>query len=442
MASSHSSSTTRPTTRSSARIWPRPGPRRSTRRRASTRSTGCRPRPGTTGARCGWRAAVITIFGTAPLDARHFVVLPLLLLAAAALTGTVVRRMTGSTSRGPSCSGSWPACSWRRCHSSRARTSARGPSADLRDHAYGLAAVAVLLAMYSLAVLGRRPATWALAVFVGSAAASIVPGPHRDRRCWRWSGSGASGRSGSASRSSRRDGCRSSRPVWRRTFVGDRHRGRRRRSVWGLLTGHGIGEQRLVAERVPPFNASWRDSVAIIAPGLRSVPRDRGRLVHGPRGGVDRGGPVPRHGRALVDRRARLGRAARRLQHVPPVLRRASPCSRRRPPPSPSGRSGCACARPDTRAWRSPCSCSASCSSRSVSGWASSGLQLRPGNYAPVPVEILDAIRSLPPDAKLAYACRPSEEVCLLGRRSSSASTPTPDGASCRCASRRRRSAR
>ena len=29
----------------------------------------------------------------------------------------------------PSCSGSWPACSWRRCRSSRARTSARGPSA-------------------------------------------------------------------------------------------------------------------------------------------------------------------------------------------------------------------------------------------------------------------------------------------------------------------------
>ena len=45
-------------------------------------------------------AAVITIFGMAPLDARHFVVLPILLLAAAALTGTVVRRMTGSTSRG------------------------------------------------------------------------------------------------------------------------------------------------------------------------------------------------------------------------------------------------------------------------------------------------------------------------------------------------------
>ena len=60
----------------------------------------CRPRPGTTGARCGWARPRSRCFGTAPLDARHLVVLPLMLLAAAALTGTLVRRMTGSTSRG------------------------------------------------------------------------------------------------------------------------------------------------------------------------------------------------------------------------------------------------------------------------------------------------------------------------------------------------------
>ena len=45
-------------------------------------------------------AAVISLFGTAPLDARHLIVLPLMLLAAAAMTGTLVRRMTGATSRG------------------------------------------------------------------------------------------------------------------------------------------------------------------------------------------------------------------------------------------------------------------------------------------------------------------------------------------------------
>ena len=44
-----------------------------------------------------WLAsAIITIFGIAPLAARYLVVLPLLLLAAAALTGTLVRRINGT----------------------------------------------------------------------------------------------------------------------------------------------------------------------------------------------------------------------------------------------------------------------------------------------------------------------------------------------------------
>jgi len=73
-------------------------------------------------------AAVITIFGVGPLHARHLIVLPILLLAAAALTGTLVRRMTGSASRGAFCSGSWPASSWRRYRSSQVRSSVRGPS--------------------------------------------------------------------------------------------------------------------------------------------------------------------------------------------------------------------------------------------------------------------------------------------------------------------------
>jgi hypothetical protein len=36
-----------------------------------------------------------------------------------------------------------------------------------------------------------------------------------------------------------------------------------------------------------------------------------------------------------------------------------------------------------------------------------------PGSYPPVPVQMLTAIRSLPADAKLAYACRPMEEVAF-----------------------------
>ena len=75
-------------------------------------------------------AAAISIFGAAPLDARHFIVLPLVLLAAAAMTGTLVRRLTGASSLGAFLFGfiarpflaPIPIIAW-------GRTSARGPSA-------------------------------------------------------------------------------------------------------------------------------------------------------------------------------------------------------------------------------------------------------------------------------------------------------------------------
>jgi hypothetical protein len=40
-----------------------------------------------------------------------------------------------------------------------------------------------------------------------------------------------------------------------------------------------------------------------------------------------------------------------------------------------------------------------------------------PGNYPPVPVALLATIRGLPPDAKLAYACQPSEELSFWDAR-------------------------
>jgi hypothetical protein len=40
-----------------------------------------------------------------------------------------------------------------------------------------------------------------------------------------------------------------------------------------------------------------------------------------------------------------------------------------------------------------------------------------PHEYAPVPTAILDEIRSLPPDAKLAYACQPLEELTFWDAR-------------------------
>jgi len=40
---------------------------------------------------------------------------------------------------------------------------------------YGLAAVAVLLALYGIAVLGTRGSSWALAIFAGCEVVSVLP---------------------------------------------------------------------------------------------------------------------------------------------------------------------------------------------------------------------------------------------------------------------------
>ena len=104
--------------------------------------------------------------------------------------------------------------------------------------------------------------------------------------------------------------------------------------------------------------------------------------------------------------------------HVPRVLRRRSPSSPRRPRWSRSGRSGSASARHghvvagDRRArpvrrsswWAAP---------SPSSGCRSSDRGLR----SPIPAEILTAIKDLPADAKLAYACQPFEELALWDAR-------------------------
>ena len=103
---------------------------------------------------------------------------------------------------------------------------------------YGLAAVAVLLAMYGLAVLGRRRASWALAVFVGSAAALILPA-HIVIAMLALVGVGSvwAIRIAQSLAATRRLPVVT--PVWRRTFVAT--------GIaigvtvaWGLLTGHGM----------------------------------------------------------------------------------------------------------------------------------------------------------------------------------------------------------
>ena len=107
---------------------------------------------------------------------RHFVVLPCLLLAAAALTGTLVRRVARTTSTGALVFG------FSACLFLAPIPLISGPY--FSDWAvglmfgitlYGLAAVAVLLATFCMAVLSGPTSGWALPLFVGSVVASILP---------------------------------------------------------------------------------------------------------------------------------------------------------------------------------------------------------------------------------------------------------------------------
>jgi hypothetical protein len=221
-----------------------------------------------------WLAsAVIEIFGVAPMWARFMVVLPLVLLAAAALTGTLVRRFARTNSRRAYVFG------FLACLFLAPVPLIPGPFFSswavgliFGITLYGLAAVAVLLALYAAAVMILRPASWALAGFVGSTVAMIVPA-HVVIALLTLVGVVGVGtirviRSLVATRS-----LPSVPPLWRGTLVVTGVTVVAT-VVWGTLTGHGVpggvsvGTSGTtigvnVSPGVAAFNAAWRDSVAI-----------------------------------------------------------------------------------------------------------------------------------------------------------------------------------
>jgi hypothetical protein len=347
-------------------------------------------------------AAVISIFGMTPLDARHFVVLPILLLAAAALTGTVVRRMTGSPSHGAFVVG------FLACLFLAPVPLAVGLIFGITS--YGIAAVAVLLVLYGLTVLGRRRVSWALTTFAGTAAALILPA-HVVIALLGLVGIGSvwAIRIAQSLIATRRLPVVT--PVWRQTFVAT--------AVvvlatvgWGLLTGHGVGGSG-ASPTVTPFNAFWRESIAIVTLGgitflaigvawfmVRKVPsmeRDlylgttvivvTGALVWGALLGdfitvhLFYGGiavfvtPAAAVAVWTIWRRLReSGRA--RLTVVAVVL----------------------------------------CATQLEAGAFFSIGRLAlfgPNDHPPAPLSILEAMRDLPPNAKLAYACHQTEEAAF-----------------------------
>jgi hypothetical protein len=360
-------------------------------------------------------AVVISIFGTATLAARHLIVLPLLVLAAASLTGTVVRRMTRSPSGGAFLFG------FLACLFLAPIPLLNGPHFSswavgliFGITLYGVAAVAVLLALYGLAVLGSRPPTAALSVFAGTGAALIFPA-HIVIGLLAMVGVGTvwAFRIGQSLLATRRLPVVA--PVWRWTFSTTAV-AVAATVAWGLLTGHGAVSGG-ASPGVTAFNESWRDSVAIIALGAgaflaipiawfvvrkeRSLEAD---LYLGTTALVIAGALV--WGALLADIFTfHVFFAAIAVFATPAAAVAVWSVWRRL---RASGRAPLAI------------TVLVLCGVQLELGAALGIVQLQafgPHEYPPVPTAILTSIRNLPPDAKLAYACRPLEELTFWDAR-------------------------
>jgi len=262
--------------------------------------------------------------------------------------------------------------------------------------------------MYGLAVLGSRLPTWVLAAFAGSAMAMILPS-HVVIALLGAIGLGSVwlvrvGRSLTATRRLPEIA-----PVWRRGFIASGI-ALVATVVWGFATGHGVVGSG-VSPGITPFNASWTQTVAIVTLGAgvffaiaiawvaarRDSPMEAdlylgtgvilvaGALAWGARLGDYNTFHVFFAGIAVFATPAaavavwsiwRRSRASGRVALAIVVL--------------------------------------VLCGIQLELGAALSYAQLLafgPHEYAPVPEDMLAAITDLPPDAKLAYACQPFEEL-------------------------------
>ena len=359
-------------------------------------------------------SAAISIFGAAPLAARYLMVLPFLLLAAASLTGTLVRRLNGTTSQPAYLFG------FVVCIVLAPIPLIAGPFFSVWASGlmfgisvFGLAAVAVLFAFYLLAVLGTRRPTWPLACFAGSAIALIFPA-HVVIALLGLVGVGAVW----SIRIARSLLATSRLPavslVWRRTVAAVTV-ALVATVAWGLFTGHDLGGGAPLA-RVLPFNDSWRETIAIVVLGagmLLAIPiawlltrRDKpeladiflgtmallgvGAIFWGWRlatfnmfyfffGGIAVfATPVAAVAAWLVFQRLRAAHRRRLVLGVAAL-------------------------------------CLIQLELALVLGLAR--LQGHPSPYEPIPVAMLSAIGQLPADAKLAYSCQSFEEISFVNSK-------------------------
>ena len=223
-----------------------------------------------------WLASAVSrLLGASPLDARYFVVLPVLLLATAGLAGTVVQRLTRPTSVGTFLFG-FIAClllapvPWVAApligEPPFVATLTAGMLYGINT--YGLAAVAALLAMYAWTVLHDRRPTWTLALFAGCVIALLWPAHIAIALL---AAVGAAGVYAYHTARSVRAGSGLPRlaTVWRRTMI----------SVagalvltlaWGLLTGHEV-PAGATSPFTGPFNGTWVASIVSVSVGAGAL---------------------------------------------------------------------------------------------------------------------------------------------------------------------------
>lgn len=209
-------------------------------------------------------AATITVFGVDVTYSRHYVVLPLLLLACVALTGTVVRRLAGTRSRGAFLFGGLACLFLAPVPIQDTFFSGWPVGLIFGITTYGVSAIVVLLVLFRIADSPPETRTLPSVLFWGAVIASIIPA-HIVMALLATVGVGAAAtaRVASAYLSTRR-----------LPRVGGSWKGIVVAAVavtavtviWGFATGHGIGASGL-AEQVAPFNPSWQRSVALTAAG-------------------------------------------------------------------------------------------------------------------------------------------------------------------------------
>lgn len=362
-----------------------------------------------------WLAsAVIQLTGEAPIAARTLVVLPVLLLSAASLTGSLVGRAAGTTSRGAYSVG------FLTCLFLAPIPVLSGPFFStwavgmiFGITLYGLAAVAILLVLHALVTSGGSAPSWRRDGFLASVGTSLLPA-HLLLALLAAAGVGT---------------------AWTVRLLITRRRGAAHRSApwrlrraatlgclglvatagWGLVTGHGIYGSGS-SSTVLPFNGTWAASVGITALGsgaFLAIPaawvawRGNGGVpdIFVGAAGLLVAGALA-WGARLSDFNMFYVYFGAIAVFVTPAAAIAvwSIWSRSRK----AGHKSIAIAL--LLLW----------SAQIEFGAAFGILRLQrfgPGNYEPVPADLLAAIKSLPPAAKLAYSCRPLEEQSVWDPR-------------------------